>query len=92
MKRSVFRRIVSFCLLLLLLVSLTACGGSASSKEPVRILEGKTMHQVANFVSSKLSSLDGVTSTATHFIMKRYKDFGTVLGKAKEDYREKISI
>ena len=56
------------------------------------ILEGKTMHQVANFVSSKLSSLDGVTSTATHFIMKRYKDFGTVLGKAKEDYREKISI
>ena len=56
------------------------------------ILEGKTMHQVANFVSSKLSSLEGVSSTATHFIMKRYKDFGTVLGKAKEDYREKISI
>jgi len=56
------------------------------------ILEGKTMHQVANFVSSKLSTLEGVTSTATHFIMKRYKDFGTVLGRIKEDYREKISI
>ena len=56
------------------------------------ILEGKTMHQVANFVSSKLSTLEGVTSTATHFIMKRYKDFGTVLGQERKDHREKMSI
>lgn len=56
------------------------------------ILEGKTMRQVANFVSSKLSPIEYVTGTATHFIMKRYKDFGTVLGKAKVDCREKMSI
>ena len=52
------------------------------------ILEGKTMHQVANFVSSKLSSLDGVTSTATHFILKKYKDYGTILSKEHDDERE----
>ena len=56
------------------------------------ILEGKTMRQVANFVSSKLSPIEYVTGTATHFIMKRYKDYGTVLGKTKKDNREKISI
>ena len=56
------------------------------------ILEGKTMREVANFVSSKLSPIEHVTGTATHFIMKRYKDYGTVLGAVKKDTREKISI
>ena len=56
------------------------------------ILEGKTMKQVANFVYSKLSPIEFVSGTATHFIMKRYKDYGTVLGKVKKDSREKISI
>ena len=56
------------------------------------ILEGKTMREVANFVSSKLSPIEHVTGTATHFIMKRYKDYGTVLGAVKKDVREKISI
>ena len=56
------------------------------------ILEGKTMREVANFVSSKLSPIEPVTGTATHFIMRRYKDYGTVLGAVKKDTREKISI
>ena len=38
------------------------------------ILEGKTLREVANFVSDKLSTLDTVLSTATHFILKKYKD------------------
>lgn len=56
------------------------------------ILEGKTMKQVANFVSTKLSPIEYVTGTATSFIMKRYKDYGTVLGQVKKDSREKMSI
>ena len=56
------------------------------------LLEGKTMRQVANFVSSKLSPVEYITGTATHFIMKRYKDYGTVLGKKKKDEREKMSF
>ena len=63
-----------------------------SGIKPLLILEGKTMKQVANFVYSKLSPIEYVTGTATHFIMKRYKDFGTVLGKVKKDVREKMSV
>lgn len=56
------------------------------------ILEGKTMRQVANFVASKLSPIQYITGTATHFIMKRYKDYGTILGEKKKDEREKVSF
>lgn len=56
------------------------------------LLEGKTMRQVANFVSSKLSPVEFVSGTATHFIMKRYKDYGAIIGKQKKDEREKMSL
>ena len=48
-------------------------------------LEGKSLKQVSSFVSDKLSTLDGVLSTATHFVLKKYKDHGTILGKKYED-------
>ncbi len=53
-------------------------------------LEGKSLKDVSGFVSDKLSTLDSVLSTATHFILKKYKDHGTILGKKKVDEREKI--
>ena len=55
------------------------------------ILEGKSLHEVASFVSNKLSTLDTVLSTATHFILKKYKDHGTILTKKYEDTREIVS-
>ena len=55
------------------------------------ILEGKTLREVSAFVSDKLSTLDSVLSAATHFILKKYKDHGTVLSKKKEDDREMIT-
>jgi DNA-binding Lrp family transcriptional regulator len=55
------------------------------------ILEGKTLQEVAGFVSNKLSTLDTVLSTATHFILKKYKDHGTILAKKYEDTREIVS-
>ena len=54
-------------------------------------LEGKSLKQVSSFVSDKLSTLDGVLSTATHFVLKKYKDHGTILGKKYEDTREMIA-
>jgi DNA-binding Lrp family transcriptional regulator len=49
-------------------------------------LEGKTLLEVSRFVSEKLSSIDYVMSTATHFILKKYKDHGTIIGqKSKEE-------
>lgn len=51
------------------------------------ILEGKTLKEVSGFVSNKLSTLDTVISTATHFILKKYKDDGIILSKKSEDER-----
>ena len=50
-------------------------------------IEGKTMKEVALFVSSKLSTLDSVLSTSTHFVLKKYKDHGTVLVEEGQDER-----
>ena len=55
------------------------------------ILEEKTLKEIAGFVSDKLSSLDSVLSTATHIILKKYKDHGTVLNKESKDEREVIT-
>lgn len=54
-------------------------------------LEGKSLKEVSSFVSDKLATLEGVLSTATHFILKKYKDHGTVLTKKNEDQREIIT-
>ena len=54
-------------------------------------LEGKSLKEVSAFVSDKLSTLDTVLSTATHFILKKYKDHGTILMKKREDTREKVT-
>lgn len=55
-------------------------------------IEGKTMRQVALFVSEKLSTIDSVLSTATHFVLKKYKDHGTVLAENKQDERMPITL
>jgi DNA-binding Lrp family transcriptional regulator len=49
---------------------------SGASYDLSVVLEGKTMREVATFVSQKLATLDSVVSTATHFILKRYKHDG----------------
>ncbi len=53
-------------------------------------LEGKSLKEIAAFVSDKLATLDSILSTSTHFILKKYKDHGTILGKKYEDQREKV--
>ncbi len=53
-------------------------------------LEDKTLQQVSRFVSERISTFDGVLSTATHFILKKYKIEGVLTEKEDEDRR--ISI
>lgn len=55
------------------------------------ILEGKTLREVSQFVSEKLSPLDSVLSTKTNFILKKYKDHGTVMADPGRDERMKIT-
>jgi len=54
------------------------------------ILEEKSLKEIAGFVSDKLATLDSILSTATHFILKKYKDHGTILNKESKDEREVI--
>lgn len=55
------------------------------------MLEEKTMRAVAQFVSEKLSTIDSVLSTSTHFVLKKYKDGGTVLCDGPQDERMLIA-
>ena len=53
-------------------------------------IEDKTLQQVSRFVSERISTFDGVLSTATHFILKKYKIEGTLTEKEGEDRRLSI--
>lgn len=54
-------------------------------------LEEKSLKEIAMFVSEKLSTLDSILSTGTHFILKKYKDHGTIVDKQIKDEREVVS-
>ena len=51
------------------------------------ILAEKTMKEIAQFVTSKLSTLDEVLNTATHFVLKKYKDYGVTMMEEHKDER-----
>ena len=53
-------------------------------------IEGRTLQEISHFVSSKLAPIDEVISTATYFILKKYKDHGTILAKSTK--RERMLI
>ena len=55
-------------------------------------LEGKTLKEVSRFVSERLSTIDGVLSTATYFILKKYKDHGTIMGVKKGSERIPVTL
>lgn len=55
-------------------------------------IKGRSMKEVSQFVFDKLSTLDTVQSTATHFVLKKYKDHGIVFDERKIDKREKVIL
>ena len=56
------------------------------------ILNGKTLREVSQFVSDKLSTLDSVLSTSTHFVLKKYKDDGLIFYDDEKDTRQVITL
>lgn len=54
------------------------------------VIEGKTMKEVAYFVAQKLAPMEAIISTATHFVMKKYKDKGVIYGITDVDERGNI--
>jgi DNA-binding Lrp family transcriptional regulator len=61
-----------------------SCLLMSGSYDLLVVVEGSKLRDVAGFVSEKLATIDGVISTATHFILKPYKQSG-VLMKAEHD-------
>lgn len=51
------------------------------------MVEGSNLKEVANFVSTKLSTIDGVISTTSSFMLKKYKDAGVLLDDVEEEHR-----
>ncbi len=56
------------------------------------IISGRSLREVAQFVSDRLAPLEGVTATATHFILKKYKEKGLVFEKQGPGEREFIFV
>lgn len=56
------------------------------------IIEGKSMKEVALFVAQKLAPMESVISTATHFVLKKYKDDGLIFYDDEKDTRQVITL
>lgn len=56
------------------------------------IIRGKSMREVASFVSAKLAPMEAILSTATHFVLKKYKDQGIIMQVDEEDTRIPVSF
>ena len=69
-----------------------ACYLMSGGYDLLVVVEGKTMKEVAMFVAQKLAPQDTVLSTATHFVLKKYKDKGVVFDKKAKDDREAIVL
>src|SRR5436309_7152732 len=54
------------------------------------VVEGKTLREVATFVAEKLATIQGVLSTATHFMLKPYKEQGVLM--AREQNEERLAV
>jgi len=56
------------------------------------LVAGKTMQEVAGFVTQKLALIEGVQGTTTHFLLKRYKEDGEILADGGETKRQPVIL
>ncbi len=68
-----------------------SCYLLSGSYDLLLVVEGKNIQTIANFVASKLSPLENVRGTVTHFLLKKYKESGDILKTAEETKRMAIS-
>lgn len=69
----------------------TSCYLISGTYDLLVVVEGKNLHTVSNFVAEKLSCLEHVRGTATHFLLKKYKEDGVILKRKSENKRIAIS-
>ena len=69
----------------------TSCYLISGTYDLLVVIEGKRMHTVADFVAEKLSPMEGVRGTVTHFLLRKYKEDGDILKPVEKDKRLAIS-
>ncbi|MDO8748696.1 MAG: Lrp/AsnC family transcriptional regulator [Candidatus Omnitrophota bacterium] len=69
----------------------TSCYLISGTYDLLVVVEGKNMHTVSNFVAEKLSCMENVRGTVTHFLLKKYKEDGVLLKHKEENKRIAIS-
>ncbi len=65
----------------------TSCYLMSGGYDLLVVVEGTSLREVATFVSEKLATIHGVISTATHFMLKPYKDQGVLMSRERNDER-----
>lgn len=70
----------------------TSCYLLSGSYDLLLIVEGKSIHTVSNFVAEKLSPMENVRGTVTHFLLKKYKEDGQILKLKERTKRPNISF
>ncbi len=70
----------------------TSCYLMSGTYDLLVVVEGKDIRTVSSFVSAKLSPMEGVRGTVTHFILKKYKEDGDILKQPEESNRPAISL
>ena len=70
----------------------TSCYLMSGTYDLLVVVEGKTIHTVASFVAEKLSPMENVRGTVTHFILKKYKEDGDILKSPERSKRPAISL
>ncbi len=70
----------------------TSCYLMSGTYDLLVVVEGKDIHTVSNFVASKLSPMENVRGTVTHFILKKYKEDGDILKQRERSKRPAISL
>lgn len=68
-----------------------ACYLMSGAYDLLVIVEERNLRQVATFVSEKLATIQGVISTATHFMLKPYKEYGVLMRQEKNEERLAVS-
>ena len=69
----------------------TSCMLISGTYDLLLVVEGKNLHTVSNFVAEKLSPMENVRGTVTHFLLKKYKEDGVMLKHKEENKRIAIS-
>jgi DNA-binding Lrp family transcriptional regulator len=70
----------------------TSCYLMSGTYDLLVVVEGRDIHTVANFVAAKLSPMENVRGTVTHFILKKYKEDGDILKSPERSKRPAISL